>query len=89
MIIPSGLSQSAYAHFPDCVVSTLGNDELYVSASQGNLFKVKGDDGHACLVGQIVTFLGQDPPPGQSIIGLTCDDIALDHSVDPNTLYCQ
>ena len=79
LLVPNGLP-FAEAHFPVCTSSTLQNDELYVSAAQGFLFKVKGDDGHACLVGKIVTSLGV------GAAGLTCDDIAIDHT--DGKLYC-
>ena len=79
LVVPNGLP-FAEAHFPVCTSSTLQNDELYVSAAQGFLFKVKGDDGHACLVGKIVTSLGV------GAAGLTCDDIAIDHT--DQKLYC-
>ena len=81
LLTPTSLPP-AEAHFPNCVTSTLDNDEVYVSAAQGFLFKVKGNDGHACVVGKMVTSLGT------GALGLTCDDIALDHSVSPEVLYC-
>ena len=81
IIVPSAL-QSAYAAFPDCTgaeKSNLANGEIYVSAEDDKLYKVTGNTGEACLVGTIVDSNGA---------GVECDDIALDHSVDPAVLYC-
>ena len=79
LLVPTGLSQPAFAHFPNCLVGTLQNNELLVSANDGSLYKVIGTDGHACLAGKIVLAAGG--------AGINCDDIAIDHS-DLGRLYC-
>jgi len=69
----------------DCTSPTLEPKALYVGNSNSHLVKVDTEPAvpTTCDIGEIREF------PGNAATFIPCDDVAIDHSTDPNgDLYC-